>query len=341
MKFQVIATTLIGAMASGLIVSGTAVAQTAQDFYKGRTVTIYIGYSPGGGYDLYGRLVARNIGRHLPGNPTVVAKNMPGAGGLKMTNWFYNAAPKDGSALASAPQALAIEQAMGSKGIKYDAAKLNWIGRITPITEVSYTWHTSATKTLADARMRITPMGASGRTSPTMTHLLELNGIIGTRFKPITGYKGSTGANLAMERGEVEGATKSWSSVKVANADWIRDKKINILVQYAMEKDPDLPDVPLMTELAKDEAGAMLLRFLAVGNAMGRNVVAPSDVPAGRIDVLRNAFLAMMKDPVLVAEAARLKISLGFMSGQRMQKLVQETLATPHSVVAKARALRK
>jgi tripartite-type tricarboxylate transporter receptor subunit TctC len=184
-------------------------------------------------------------------------------------------------------------------------------------------------------------MGASGRTSPTATHLKELNGIIGTKFKPILGYKGSTGANLAMERGEVDGATKSWASLKTANADWVRDRKVNILVQYAMERDPDLPDVPLLTELAKDEANAKLLRFLAVGNAMGRNLVAPSGVPADRIAALRGAFLAMMKDPPLLNEAAKLKISIGAMSGERMQALVEETLATPASVLVRANALRK
>ncbi len=330
------------ALAAGLSVAlSAASAQDAAGFYKGKTVTVYIGYSPGGGYDLYGRLVARNIGRQIPGKPTVVAKNMPGAGGLKMANWFYNVAPRNGTALASAPQAIAIEQALGSKGIKYDAAKYNWIGRVTPITEVSYTWHTSPTKTLEDAKKRVTVMGASGPTSPTVTHLKELNGIIGTRFKPITGFKGSTGANLAMQRGEVEGATKSWPSMKVANADWVREKKVNILVQYALEKDPDLPDVPLLTELATDPEKKTLLRFIAFGNAMGRNLMAPPAVPAGRVAALRAAFAAMMKDPALLAEGKRLKISLGYLSGEAMQKMVEETLSITPAMAAKVRAIRK
>lgn len=332
---------LISAVAAALVAAAPAAAQDAARFYKGKTVTMYIGYSPGGGYDLYGRMVARHIGRHIPGTPTVVAKNMPGAGGLKMTNWLYNVGPKDGTAIASAPQAIAIEQALGSKGIKYDAAKFNWIGRVTPITEVSYTWHTSPTKTLEDAKKRVTVMGASGPTSPTVTHLKELNGIIGTKFKPVTGYKGSTGANLAMQRGEVEGATKSWPSMKVANADWVREKKVNILVQYALEKDPELANVPLLTELATDPEKKTLLRFIAFGNAMGRNVMAPPGVPSERVAALRSAFDAMMKDPALLAEGKRLKISLGHLSGAVMQKLVEETLSISPAMAAKVREIRK
>jgi len=184
-------------------------------------------------------------------------------------------------------------------------------------------------------------MGASGPTSPTVTHLKELNGIVGTKFKPVTGYKGSTGANLAMQRGEVEGATKSWPSMKTANADWVRDKKVNILVQYALEKDPDLPNVPLLTELAKDPERTKLLRFIAFGNAMGRNVMAPPDVPAARVAALRAALAAMMKDPKLLAEGKRLKISLGFMSGADMQKMVEETLSITPAMAAKVRDIRK
>lgn len=324
-----------------LSVPPAARAQDAAKFFRGKTVTVYIGYSPGGGYDLYGRLVARHIGPHIPGKPTVVAKNMPGAGGLKMSNWFYNVAPRDGRALASAPQAIAIEQALASKGIKYDASKFNWIGRVTPITEVSYTWHTSPTKTLKDAKKRVTLMGASGPTSPTVTHLKELNGIIGTKFKPITGFKGSTGANLAMQRGEVEGATKSWPSMKVANAEWVKNKKVNILVQYALEKDPDLAGVPLLTELATDPEKKKLLRFIAYGNAMGRNLMAPPAVPKARVAALRAAFAAMMKDPKLLDEGKRLKISLGFLSGEAMQKLVADTLSITPAMAAKVRAIRK
>lgn len=341
MNHRVIAMTAAIAALGVVSAVPTAEAQNVAKFYKGKTVTMYIGYSPGGGYDLYGRLVARNIGAHIPGKPTVVAKNMPGAGGLKMTNWFYNVAPKDGTAIASAPQAIAIEQALGSKGIKYDAAKFNWIGRVTPITEVSYTWHTSPTKSLEDAKKRVTVMGASGPTSPTVTHLKELNGIIGTKFKPITGFKGSTGANLAMQRGEVEGATKSWPSMKVANAEWVKNKKVNILVQYALEKDPDLPNVPLLTELATDPEKKALLRFIAYGNAMGRNVMAPPDVPADRVAALRAALAAMMKDPKLLAEGKRLKISLGHLSGEAMQKIVENTLSITPEMAAKVRAIRK
>ncbi len=332
---------LIAGLFSVALAMPSSADQSVGEFYNKRTVTIYVGYSPGGGYDLYGRLVARHLGRHVPGNPELIVKNMPGAGGLKMINWFYNAAPKDGSALASAPQALAVEQALGSRGIKYDAAKMNWIGRVTPITEVSYTWHTSATKTLQDAAKRVTPMGASGPTSPTATHLKELNGILGTKFKPITGYKGSSGANLAMERGEVEGTTKSWPSLKTRNANWVREGKLNILVQYALERDPDLPNVPLMSDLAKTPEDKQILDFFVVSNGMGRNVVAPAGVPADRTAALRKAFMEMMRDPKLTAEAKKRKISLGAMSGADVHKLVERTLGVSPALIASAKKVRK
>lgn len=229
-----------------------ASAQSAEAFYKGRnTIDMMVGTNPGGGYDLYGRLVARYMGDYLPGKPTMVVKNMPGAGHLKMVNWMYNAAPKDGSVVGGAPQALAIEQALESEGIQYDAAKFIYIGRAAPVVEVTYTWHTSPAKTLEDARKRETIMGGSGPTSPTVFYLKLLNNLAGTNFKIIASYSGTAEVQLGIERGEIEGGSKAWESMKVDNADWLRDKKVNILLQYATEPAPDLPGVPLFSDLGK------------------------------------------------------------------------------------------
>lgn len=224
------------------VVAGAAVsdanAQAPDSFYKGRPIELHVGAAPGGSYDLYGRLVARYIGKHIPGTPAVVVRNMPGAGGYTMTNWVFNVAPRDGTVLAIAPQAIAIEQALGQSVVQYDARKFTWIGRVAPVVEVTYTWRTSPTKSLADARKHETIMGGSGASSPTSFYLTVLNRLAGTRFKVISSYPSNSDVNLAMMRGEVEGGSKAWASLKVDNADWLRNKQVNILVQYADERAP-------------------------------------------------------------------------------------------------------
>lgn len=328
------------AVATVLTAAYVVPAAAAGVSFKDKVISLYIGYSPGGGYDLYGRLAARHLGAFIPGHPTVIAKNMPGAGGLKMTNWLYNVAPHDGTAIGSAPQALAIEQAIGAKGIQYDARKFTWIGRMTPIVEVSYTWHTSRTKTLEDARKRVTIMGGSGPTSPTITHLKELNTFAGTKFKPIAGFKGSSEVNLAMQRGEVDGATKSWASMKVSNSAWLRDKKVNILVQYAMARAPDLPNVPAMVELGRNKEDRQALRFLAIGNEMGRTVFSPPGLSAAVTRTLRTAFDEMMKSRGLRDEAAKRKIGIGALDGARLEKLVDETFTASPAIIKRVNTTR-
>ena len=319
-----------------------AAAQSAVEaFYKGRTVEMTIGTVPGGGYDLYGRLVARYLGKHIPGNPTVIVKNMPGAGHLRMTNWLYNVAPKDGTVIATAPQALAIEQALGSEGIQYDAAKFSWIGRVAPVVEVTFTWHTSPTRTLEDARKRGTVMGGSGPTSPTVFYLKALNALAGTKFKIIQGFPGGGETELAMQRGEVEGNTKAWAAMKVDNAEWLREKKVNLLLQYALERSPDLPDVPLMAELGRSEGDRRALKLFAMGNAMGRSIMGAPGVPPERTAALQKALSDTMADPELVAFATERHIDIGPpLDAAGLAKLVEETLAVTPDVVAQVKKAR-
>ena len=319
-----------------------ALAQSAvENFYKGRTVEIIIGTTPGGSYDLYGRLIARNLGRHIPGNPTVIVKNMPGAGHLRMTNWLYSVAPRDGSVLGTASQSLAFEQALGSDGIQYDAAKFNWIGRAAQSIEVTFTWHTSQTKTIEDARGRETVMGATGPTSPTVVYLKALNALAGARFKIIMGYPGGPETELAMQRGEVEGGSKSWFAMKVENAEWLRDKKVNLLVQYAPERSPDLPDVPLLADFGRDPNARAALKLFTMGNALGRSFMAPPGVPAERVAALRKAFLDTLRDPELVAFAAARQIDFGMAAGgEAVRNLVAETLSGPPETIAMVKMAR-
>lgn len=334
---RLVITALAAFAASGPI----AQAQSPEEFYKGKVVELVVGTSPGGGYDLYGRLVGRAIGRHIPGAPVIVVKNMPGAGHLKMTNWLYNAAPRDGTVMGTAPQAIAIEQALGTEGIQYDARRFTWIGRVAPVVEVTYTWHTSATKTLEDARKRETVMGGSGAASPTVFYLKALNQLAGTRFSIIPSYPSNNETNLAMMRGEVEGGSKAWASMKVDNADWLRDKKVNILVQYADARDKDLPDVPLMMELGRNEDERSALQLFALGNAMGRSIMATPGIPADRVAALRKAFMATMTDPELVAFTSERKIDFGpALTGEELEKLVERTLAVSPAVVTLAKQAR-
>jgi tripartite-type tricarboxylate transporter receptor subunit TctC len=329
------------AVASASLTTSGLLAQTLDDFYRGHAVELYVGTDPGGGYDLYGRLVARYMGKHIPGAPAVVVKNMPGAGHLRMANWVYGAAPRDGTVIATAPQSIAIEQLLGTDGVQYDARRFSWIGRVAPVVEVTYTWHTSATKTLADAQKRETVMGGSGAASPTVFYLKALNQLAGTKFKIIPAYPSNGATNLAMQRGEVEGGSKAWASMKVDNGDWLRDKQVNILVQYAMERDRDLPDVPLMMELGRSEDERRALKLFAMGNAMGRSIMATPEIPKERLSALQSAFLATMRDPDLVAFTREKKIDVGpALSGEELKALVDETLATPPGVVALAKQAR-
>jgi tripartite-type tricarboxylate transporter receptor subunit TctC len=331
---------IAGALLSALCCA-TAYAQSPAEFYKDKTVELFVGTSPGGGYDLYGRLIARYLGKHIPGNPAVIVKNMPGAGHLRMTNWLYSAAPRDGTVLAMAPQSIAIEQILGTEGVNYDAARFTWIGRAAPVVEVTYTWHTSKTKTLQDAKDRETTMGGSGAASPTVFYLKALNQLAGTRFKIIAAYPSNAETNLAMQREEIEGGSKSWASMKVDNADWLRDKQVNILVQYATMRDPDLPDVPLMMELGRNDDERQALKLFTLGNAMGRSIMATPGIPADRVAALRKAFLDVASDPELLAFTRDRKIDFGpTLSGEELEVLVKETLATPPAVANLAKKAR-
>jgi tripartite-type tricarboxylate transporter receptor subunit TctC len=326
---------------AAVLIAAQAHAETTHEFYKGKTVELYVGTGPGGGYDLYARLIARFLGKHIPGEPTVVVKNMPGAGHLRMANWVYAAAPRDGTVLAVAPQSVAIEQALGTEGVQYEAQKFTWIGRVAPVVEVTYTWHTSGTKSLEDARRRETIMGGSGPASPTVFYLNALNNLAGTKFKVIPAYPTGAETNLAMQRGEVEGNTKAWASMKVDNADWLRDRQVNIIVQYADSRAEDLPDVPLMMELGRNDDERSALKLFALGNAMGRSIMGTPDIPADRVKILRQAFKDTVEDPALLAFVREKKIDLGpTLAGEKLQNLVEQTLALPPRAIALAKKAR-
>src|SRR3984957_20646461 len=333
--------TLVHAAAGATLLLGVSAAASAsaQDaLYKGKTVSIYIGFAAGGSYDYFGRLVARHLGKHLPGNPTVIAEAMPGAGGFTAANYLYARAARDGTALGIVSQTLAIEEALGTPGVQYKAARLNWIGRATSVNEVSLTFHTSNTKTIRDAIAHETTMAGTGAVSPSETYLKLLNEVAGTRFKLVGPYPASNDSMLAMERGEVDGAFTSYATLKVSHQDWLRDNTINILVQYG-ERSADLPDIPYAVDLAKTDEDRRLLAFYVSSEQVGRAFLAPPETPADRIAVLRKAYDETMQDPQLLAEIDQSHAEFSPLSGDKLQRLVAATADVPSTLVARIRGI--
>jgi len=318
----------------------SARADAVADFYKGKTINIYIGYSAGGGYDFYGRLVARHLGRHVPGQPSVVPQNMPGAGSIRAANYVYSVAAKDGTALGIVTQTIALEEALGTPGVQYKSAEFNWIGRTTSNVDVNLMWHTSKVKTFADAYKYEVPVAGTGPGSASEVMPQLLDGLLGTKFKIIGGYPGATEGMVAMERGEVEGSHTSWNTVKLSKQDWLKEKKINIILQYALERHSDLPDVPTMVEVGRTPEEKQVLTLYASGAVVGRAFFTPPGVAKERVKALRDAFDAMLKDRKFLDEIAKTKAEFDPMSGAEMQAVVEQAAAIPAAVRARARAAR-
>ncbi len=305
--------------------------------FAGKTVTLVIGFEPGGPYDLYGRLVARALGARLPGQPKVVVQNMPGAGGLIAANWLYNVAPRDGTQIAVVSQTAGIGQVLDTPGVKYDVRKFAWIGRVSSNVQILNSWRTSAGKTMDDAlRVEIVVAG-TGPTSSSVVFPRLMNDLLGAKFRVVPGYQGVTSATLAMERGEVDAVVRPWADIKSKNMDWVREGKINLLVQFALRRHADLPAVPAIVDLARDAEQRALLGLFASGNDVGNAVVAPPDTPPAVVEALRRGFDEAMKDPALVEEAARARMETDAMPGRELQQLTQSVFDVTPAVIEKAK----
>jgi tripartite-type tricarboxylate transporter receptor subunit TctC len=323
---------IVLAGAACAVFGGPAHGQSAEDFYRGKTMEMVIGYSPGGTYDLYARLVARYLGNYIPGKPTIVPRNMPGAGSRTAAAWLFNAAPKDGSVLSTGDQSLSVEQAMGDKQLAVDTTKFIYIGNPNADNNTTVTWHTSSVKTIADAKLRQAVLGATGG-STSSQYPKAMNALLGTKFKIIIGYPGGNDINLAMEKGEVDGrGSNAWGAWKSTRPDWLRDRKINILVQIGLTKAPDLPDVPLLIDLAGNDGDRAILSLLSASSTIGRPVYTTPGVPADRVKVLREAFDKMVKDPAFLAQTEKEHFDINPVSGDDLQKIVQDIVATPRPV---------
>jgi tripartite-type tricarboxylate transporter receptor subunit TctC len=312
-------------------------AQSPAEFYRGKTVELYIGYSVGGGYDVYARLLARHMGKHIPGNPQVVPKNMEGAGSLRLTNWLFNIAPKDGTVFGAIGRGTAFDPLLGRTGGQFTASEFSWIGSANDEVSVCAAWHTAGITKFDDLKVKEMIVGGTGAANDTDQFPKLLNGVLGTKMKLITGYPGGNEVGMAMERGEVQGRCGwSWSSVKALHKDWIDGKKVHILAQLSLSKHPDLPHVPLITDLANTAEQGQILKLIFARQVMGRPFLAPPKVPADRVAALRKAFMDTMKDPELLAEADKAQLEITPVSGEAIQKLVKDVYETPPEVARSA-----
>jgi len=317
----------------------------AQDFYAGRSIQLVIGFDVGGGYDLYARTVARHWARHIPGNPSFVPQNMPGAGTRIAANWLYSVAPKDGTAVGTVVQSTAVDQALGEPGIRFDAAQFNWLGNPIVDNLVTLSWSTSGLATLEDVKTKGGLFCGSTGGGPTTVFPRVINQLLGTQIKVVTGYPGQTAVNIAMERGEVNciGGT-TWSSVKATMRPMLDTRKLNMLVQWGATKDPEISayanrEVPLIQELGQTDLDRRVLLFIGSGAAFGRPLLAPPGVPRERVELLRRAFDRTMKDPEFLAEAMRLNMDIKPLGGAELQRIATDVVQSRPEDLARAKEL--
>ena len=330
------------AVTVALVVSSDVRAQTPAEFYKGKNIDLYIGYSVGGAYDLYARVLSRHISRFIPGNPTVVPKNMEGAGSLRLANWLYNVAPKDGLAIGIFGRGTGFDPLLGNKAAQFEGPKYSWIGSANNEVSICVAWATSGVTKFEELMTKELVVGGTSASADTDQFPRIANGVLGTKMKVVTGYPGGNEVGLAMERGEVQGRCGwSWSSVKSTHLQWYQQKKFNILVQLALSKHPELPDVPLITDFAKTDEQRAILKLIFARQVIGRPFMAPPGVPADRVAALRKAFMDTVADKAFLADAEKTQMEITPVPGDQVESLMKEIYATPPAIAQKAAALLK
>ena len=331
-KFTYASTTVLIA----LIAAAPINAQTPAEFYRGKSVDLYIGTSVGGGYDAYARMLARHLSRYMPGNPTIVPKNMEGGGGMRLANFIYNAAAKDGTVFGIFNRGVAFDQLLGNRAAQFEAPKFNWIGSTNNEVSVCVAWHTSGIQSASELTSKELVVGATGPSGDTYQFPKIANGVLGTKFKIISGYPGGNDVDLAMERGEVQGRCGwSWTSVRATHQPWLDRKWINVLFQMGLSKHPDLPNVALIMDLARNDEERAIFRLMFARQVMAWPFAAPPGVPRERVEALRKAFADTLKDKDFLADAAKGNFEIRPVTGEDIQKLVLDMNATPPAVLQK------
>jgi tripartite-type tricarboxylate transporter receptor subunit TctC len=321
--------------------SAVAAANDDEDFYRGKTISLIIPIGPGGAYDTYARLVARYLGRELPGNPVIVPRNMPGAGGTIASNHVFNLAPQDGTTLTMITSSFAMEQLFDNPQIRYDARKFLAIGRLLDTTSVIFFWHTSPIKTVDDLRKRPSTVGISGVYEIPAARMRAMNRFLGMQMRLIPGYPSARDYVMAVEREETDGGTSTYIGLSQLFAAYLRERKLNIVVQFAEARDASMPDIPTVIELTDDAEVRQIFSYLVSNDTIGRSLFTTPNVPPARLALLRTAFRKMLADPEFRAEAERLNLPLVPKAGEEMQKIVLETFDVSAATLAKIREVMK
>jgi len=334
--------TFFAAISVGVVAASTAVSQPADKFYEGKTIRIVVALGTGGDYDNYARLTSRWLGKHIPGNPTIVVQNMPGAGGLLAANHLANVAPKDGTVIGALHANTTLAQATSAPNVEYDVRKFNWLGRTASGgLNVHHTFAKSGVASFDELLNRQVVVGGGGPTSDSIVIPTAINEMMGGKLKILGGYSGTAETTMALERGEIDMAMQNWEFLRRNNADWIKEKKINMIVQYAMQRHPELPSVPTIMELAKGEEQKQVWTLFLMSGDIGYSLTMPADVPADRVALVRKAFDAMAKDAEMQAEATRLNLPVDPIGGEELVKKVESVFQLEPTAINKAKALLK
>jgi tripartite-type tricarboxylate transporter receptor subunit TctC len=329
-------------LALSMLLAAAAPAGAQQEdvaaFFKGKTLRLMVGIGVGSGYDINARLLARHMAAHIPGQPAIIVQNQPGAGSLTMTNALYNTGPFDGTVMGASFNGMPTTRLLQPAGVRFDPVKLGWLGSTNRETQVTYVWHTVPVDSLDQVKTRELVVGAQAPGSTQYDYPMLVNHLFGFKFKVVTGYQSTSKINLAMESGEVQGTLANWSTLKALSSNWLAEKKVKLIAQWALKQHPELAAVPLALDLAKTDADRQALMLALARLEYGRPFFLPPNVPAARLDALRRAFDATMKDPAYRAEADKLKIEVDPLSGEQVATLVEQVSRTPTDTVARVRA---
>lgn len=329
---------IVVAAVIGLLEVSGAAAQAPDALFKGKQITLFVGSAPGGGYDTFTRVIAAHLGRHLPGQPNIIVQNMPGAGSLVLANHLYNVAPKDGTAIGGLNPQIAIEPLVRPERVKFDPRRMQWIGSALRETHVAVAWHDSPVRTFDDVFKHQLIVAGSGGSTNTFPNFL--NALLDTKFKVVSGYKGTKDGMLAMERGEVTGnGGITWASLKATQSSWLNGGKVRVILQYGLSRHPELPNVPWIYDYAKTSDQRAAMNMVFARQEFGRPYAAPPDVPAATVAALRRAFDATMNDPAFRADAAKRRLDLDPIDGQEIQRLIDDLYKTPSAVVERVKAI--
>lgn len=323
--------------AAAIMMAETASAQSVADFYHGRNMDLIVGSGAGGGYDLYARLLARRMGEYIPGKPNLIVKNMAGGGGIRAGNLLYNVSPRDGSTIGTFSNAMITAPLIGSEATKFDPSKLTWIGSAASENSVCVAWKTADVKSWGDLADKKLIVGTAAPGTTTYTFPVMLRNMFDAKFELITGYPDASQAALAIERSEVQGICQTYSSLRAQRPQWFSDKDINVLISIALQRIPDLPDVPSVMELAKSDEQKQMLKVILAPNFAGRPLFAPPEIPTDRRDALRQAFDQVVKDPALIEDAKKQRLEIAPSSGKDVEDLVNSVYATPTTMVEKVK----